>query len=308
MSGLTLVVDRRGSALELAASGLLRVRCGADEAHRVGLNVLRRIVLLGNVDLSSQVLRACLEAGVAVVLLPRRGRGEAINLLPAVAGRADLRHAQHLHYADPDARLALARALVAAKIGQQKLWLDAHGLHPGLERFVAAAQAAADINALMGVEGAASARYWAAWGGLWTPPWTFARRTRRPPRDPVNALLSLSYALALSHVGRLAGLHGLEPALGFLHGPHRGRPALALDLLEPLRPWVDQWVWQLLVMRRALSPQHFVESAAQGCRLGRAGRGVYFAAWHDAEEEWLRAPARAALALLLKALRRRGGG
>ena len=124
------------------------------------------------------------------------------------------------------------------------------------------------------------------------------------PETLLIALLSLSYTLALKYIGRLASLRGLEPALGFLHEPFRGRPSLALDLLEPVRPWVDQWVWQLLIMHKALSPAQFACSPAEGCRLDKEGRAIYFARWHQAEEEWLRSPARQALALLLKTLRR----
>lgn len=155
----------------------------------------------------------------------------------------------------------------------------------------------------MGIEGAASARYFAAWGRLWEPPWEFPRRSRRPPRDPINALLSLSYTLALQYVGRMAVLRGLDTALGFLHTPQPGRPSLALDLLEPVRPWIDQWVWQSLNGRRLLKTDHFVFNRADGCRLNKEGRGLFYAAWHQDEAHWLRRPARNGLALVLNALR-----
>ena len=86
-----------------------------------------------------------------------------------------------------------------------------------LQRFRLAADEAADLSILLGVEGAAAARYLQAWRGLWGGEWGFKGRNRRPPRDPVNALLSLTYSMAQGPVGRLALRHGLDPALGFLH-------------------------------------------------------------------------------------------
>lgn len=199
--------------------------------------------------------------------------------------------------------LYLHRALVGAKLEQQVLWLEAHGLDAGtVRRFLPEAAAAPGIPELMGVEGAAAARYFSLWGGLWQSPWEFRGRNRRPPRDPVNALLSLSYMLALNRVGQMAALRGLDPALGFLHAPLNGRPALALDLLEPVRPWVDQWVWRLLEAG-ALRPEDFTLNPGEGCRLGKEGRAVFFREWHTGEDQWLPRPARHALALVLARLR-----
>jgi CRISPR-associated protein Cas1 len=306
MSGLTLIIDRRGARLSLSDSGILRVQYG-EESHRVGLHALQQLLLLGEVELTTRVVRACLEAGVSLALLPRRGRGETVHLFPPGPTAFALRHAQHLHYHHPASRLRLARLWVIAKLHQQQLWLDAHGLGGAdLERLVEAAQTAPDPATLMGMEGAGSARYFEHWRQLWQAPWQFEHRNRRPPRDPINALLSLSYTLALHSVGRQATLRGLEPAVGFLHTPLRGRPALALDLLEPLRPWVDQWVWQWVQTERALTPEQFDCNPTEGCRLNRDGRALYFAAWFRAGEDWLRAPRRSALALLLRALRRPG--
>lgn len=298
-----LIVDRRGARISLSSKGVLRVQYDNGETHRAGLSAFRQLVLLGEVELSTGVLRACQAAGVGVVLLPRRGRTEALHLLPGAATGTMLRHAQHIVYGNPQVRLHLARRLVQAKIEQQALWLDAHGRAPDLTRFHAATDAASDFDQLRGVEGAASARYFEHWARHWRQPWAFSGRNRRPPRDPVNALLSLSYALALSHVGRLIGLKGLDPAVGFLHGPQRERPALALDLLEPLRPRIDQWVWRILHDDGALTPDHFTHGRTEGCRLDKDGRTIYFSKWYRSEREWLRIPSRNALALVVHALR-----
>lgn len=303
MSVMSLLIDRRGASVGLSGPGVVEVRYEDGETHRLGLRGLRRIMVRGDAALSASLLRACQEAGIAVVLSAGRGRGGTAHLFPEARGAVHLRHAQHCCHADPARRLALARAVVAAKIEQQAMWLEAHGLEAGtVRRFVGEAGAALSIGALMGVEGAAAARYFALWGGLWEAPWQFQGRNRRPPRDPVNALMSLGYTLALSRVGQLAAARGLDVALGFLHSPLSGRPALGLDLLEPVRPWVDQWVWRLLA-KGALQPGHFTFSAAEGCRLDKAGRAVFFREWHAAEDQWLARPARHALAVVLAHLR-----
>lgn len=303
MGHMTLIIDRRGTCLDLAGNGRVRVRYEGGETHRLGLQSLQRIVLQGEVQVSSTLLRACSEAGVGLVLTSGRGRCEAVHVFPASRGAVALRLAQHQCYADPLHRFTLAQKLVAAKIGHQALWLEAQGVHPRLERFVEEAHQVQDLAMLMGVEGAAAARYFAQWGTLWKTPWTFTGRNRRPPRDPVNALLSLGYTLALSYVGRMAALRGFDLAFGFLHAPQAARPALALDLLEPVRPSVDQWVWQLLNSGK-LTPSNFTTSPGEGCRLGKEGRAVFFSEWYGSEEGWLRRPARNALALVLKSLRR----
>ena len=91
-------------------------------------------------------------------------------------------------------------------------------------------------------------------------PWHFKERNRRPPRDPVNALLSLSYTIIGNSIGQLATIRGLDVSLGFLHIPLKGRPSLALDLVEPVRPWVDQWLWQNIQKTELLTPKHFTLS------------------------------------------------
>jgi CRISPR-associated endonuclease Cas1 len=93
-----------------------------------------------------------------------------------------------------------------------------------MRRLAAETSGAPSLDALMGLEGAAAARYFGLWATAWQQPWHFPGRNRRPPRDPVNALLSLGYTLALNPVGQQAALRGLDVSLGFLHAPHSGRP------------------------------------------------------------------------------------
>jgi CRISPR-associated protein Cas1 len=115
-------------------------------------------------------------------------------------------------------------------------------------------------------------------------------------------LLSLGYTLAEHSLGAMVGRYGLEIGVGFLHTPHRGRPSLLLDLLEPVRPWVDEWMWQR-AQQGGLTPKHFYSDKTLGCRLEKEGRELFWPAWYDEGEAWLHRPMRDSLASMLKRLR-----
>lgn len=303
MSSMTLLVDRRDSRLSLKPNNVVEIRHSSAETHRVGLNGLRRIIVHGDADLSSTLLRACEQAKVAIILSSGRGKGETIHLFPHNLRGIQLRHAQHRCYADPVHRLELARRLVRAKIEQQFYWLNQHDEQAEtVRRFIESVQTADTLESLMGVEGAAAARYFMIWGKRWPENWQFKGRNRRPPRDAVNSLMSLGYAMALNRTGQMATEKGFDLAMGFLHSPLSGRPSLALDLLEPTRPWVDQWVWTLM-QKGFLQPDQFTFSNSEGCRLGKEGRAIFFREWHLAEDQWLPQPVRHSLALVLNYLR-----
>ena len=203
---------------------------------------------------------------------------------------------QHLQSARPDARKPLFDALqTLAAIGQN---LDAaHALQT-----VDASQALA-LDSLRGHEGAAARAYFAGLAGVFAPALNFSGRNRRPPRDPVNVCLSLSYTMLHVQAVQMCITTGLDPLLGFYHRPAFGRESLASDLIEPLRPAVDLWVWELL-RSRSLREDHFTLDKG-ACLLGKAGRQVFYAEWEKASapwRRWLRTQAR----LLTRGLRQQG--
>ena len=300
---MTWIVEGKGARLELAAPGVALLIDGEGRKQRVGLGGLRLILIRGEVSLSTRLLRAAHQGDVGVLLIPARGRDAACDLFPALAHRARLRLAQFRCRIEPERRLRLARALITRKIEAQAYWLRAHGLEVPMERFITGLAAVPDHDTVMGLEGAAAARYFQHWGALWEEPWHFNGRNRRPPRDPINALLSLGYTLAGHYVGRAARQRGLDDAVGYLHTEAANRPALILDLLEPVRPWVDQWIWSIAA-DGWLNPEHFTTNDGEGCRLNKEGRGIFFREWFSAEETWLRTPTRQALAVVVEALRR----
>ncbi|HLV02564.1 MAG TPA: CRISPR-associated endonuclease Cas1, partial [Acidobacteriota bacterium] len=130
------------------------------------------------------------------------------------------------------------------------------------------------IDTLRGLEGAAQAAYFRAYTTLFPPSLDFHRRNRRPPRDPVNACLSLAYTLTHFEAVRIAYIVGLDPFLGFFHEIAFGRESLACDLIEPIRPSIDRWVWDLF-RSRILRTEHF-RSDKNACVLGKAGRSHFY--------------------------------
>ena len=128
---------------------------------------------------------------------------------------------------------------------------------------------------MTGLEGAGAAAYFRAFATLFAPSLEFSRRRRRPPPDPVNVCLSLGYTLLHHEAVRELQVVGLDPLLGFLHVPERGRESLASDIVEPLRPHVDEWVWRRFA-ERLLRGEHFSREKGGICLLGKTGRQLFY--------------------------------
>ncbi|MEI8326590.1 MAG: CRISPR-associated endonuclease Cas1, partial [Betaproteobacteria bacterium] len=142
------------------------------------------------------------------------------------------------------------------------------------------------LQSLRGREGAAARAYFAGLAGVMPPALGFAGRNRRPPKDPVNVCLSLGYTLLHMQAVQSCTVAGLDPLLGFYHRPAIGRESLASDLIEPLRPALDEWVWELL-RARSLREEHFtIDKGA--CLLGKAGREIFYAGWEKQSAPWRR--------------------
>lgn len=303
MAAMTLLVDRREAELSLTSNGrVVCLRYLSGEEFKIGINGLQRIVVQGETDFSTSLLRALNAAGVSVLLLPTRGKGEGVHLFPTSGRSLTLKIAQYRAFVDPVSRLALAKLFVIEKLRLQMKHLEKQGLTHSLTGSRSQAQQAVDLAELMGVEGSVARLYFEQWRTLWQDAWGFKSRNRRPPRDPVNALLSLGYTLTGHSIGQQLATRGLELGIGFLHSPHRGRPSLALDVLETVRPLVDDWLWQQ-VNTGLLTPKDFSTDAETGCRLNKEGRGKFYGTWFDEAENFLRPAIRQGLAILLNALR-----
>ena len=268
----------------------LRVEWQGQVLASLPVREVERVVLVGPVQLSAAATQLLLRARIPVAFAS--GRGRYYGSLTSGGDNAELLLAQVSAYQDESFRLETAKALVGTKIRQQRgLLLRYARNHPDpssgiAQRLREAAEhlevlrsrltACASSADVMGLEGRASTVYFQAFGAcLRAEGISFQGRNRRPPRDPVNALLSLGYMLALLEALGALQAQGLHPGIGFLHEVSRRHPALALDLLELVRqPLIDRLTLSLF-NRRVLTPQDFSENGPQGVRLRDPSRERY---------------------------------
>jgi CRISPR-associated protein Cas1 len=311
----TLYVDRKdielrrdGACMSLYERG---VRSGS-----IPFAQLERVVIFSHAVLDTGVLGALAEHGVSLVTVNTRRPERTAQLFGRAHNEAARRIAQYRLSLDETARARWSSILVKRKLlGQRALLAQAMAARPDVRHalFVALAQINERIAALAcpggrdsirGVEGAGASAYFKGYCALFAPELNFTGRTRRPPRDPVNSCLSLAYTLA--HTDAVIACHavGLDPLIGFYHDLSFARESLACDLVEPLRPRVDAWVWGLF-RNRILRADHF--SLDKGaCLLGKTGRREFFAAW-EAYAPNLRRRLRAYARLIVRALERESG-
>ena len=290
-----LLIDRSHLTIRLQSRHLL-IESATQPTRRLPLSVLGLVIIIGRLLISCDVWRALASANIPALLLAARGNQAPAWLGSGLQAGLSLRRRQHRSADHPQHSLRLARLTVDDKLTAYGSLLQGNALHH-LGDSSGRRQLAQTINsyrqrlpeattpaAVMGMEGAAAAAWW-HWLKQQLPrQWQFTGRQRRPPPDPINSLLSLTYTLLLTELQRPIHSHGLDPALGLLHQPWPGRPSLALDLMEPLRPGADRFVLELI--QQQLSPDDFTTSPQQGCRLNKAARGRYFAAWAHYRSDW----------------------
>ena len=274
----TLYVTEQGARVEKEHLRLLVTR--EDEVLlAVPLARVSHVVLVGQVGITTPALLALLQAGVGLSLVSRAGR--LVGRLEAPAGKnIALRHAQYRQAMDGARCLAVSRAIVAGKLANCRAiarrrargWPD--GAAEQIGRINAAldrVESAPDLAALRGIEGEGTRSYFAVWRRALQPGVPFGKRSRRPPADPANALLSLGYTLLAANLMAACEVAGLDPYDGFYHADRYGRPALALDLMEEFRPVIVDSLVLNLVNREMLSAEDFEEGTDGGVYLRQAG-------------------------------------
>ncbi len=252
--------------------------------QKFAMHQVRSIYLYGAVQLTAQAAHACLEHGIDVAYFSPAGR--FLGLLRGLpASGVDARLGQYRMFGEPGIRVKLAREMVRAKIHNQRVLLmrngeAADGVLRALTEHRDRAAEARDLDTLRGIEGSAAALYFGQFATMLNgkTDFDFAGRNRRPPRDPVNALLSQGYSILAKELAGVLHAVGLDPFLGCYHQPRYGRPALALDLMEEFRPLVADSVALSLLNRGELTLSDFSRSAA-GCYMKESGRRVFWEAW-----------------------------
>jgi CRISPR-associated protein Cas1 len=268
---LPLYVQEQGARVSLDGDCLVvRGRPGSPASTMVTARLpnTSHVVLYGNVQVTAQAMRALLERTISVTFLSYGGWycGRATGV---ESKNVELRIAQHRSAADPAFCLRLARGFVASKIRNSRTLLRRnHGAPPlvvlsELEQLARKAERAEALDSLLGLEGTAARSYFGAFTGMLKGEaalggaFDLDGRNRRPPKDPINALLSFLYSLLTKDVALALSAVGLDPLLGFYHQPRFGRPALALDLMEEFRPLVADSVVIGAVNGGSLGPEDF---------------------------------------------------
>lgn len=289
----TLVLNRDSLCVSLEGRHLV-VRDHAAEGtlQRLPLVDVDRVIVAGQPAISFRVLAHLMDRRIPCCFLTHGGRwrGMMDGDYGFHAGRRILQY-ERMH--DGDFAVQLARQLAAAKIANcrrslQRLAADRGvsladetewHLLSGLLKGLAMAKS---VDAVRGIEGAAANGYFKLLGRFFPKDAPFERRSRRPPRNPANALMSFVYALLENEFNAAIRAHGLDVAGGFLHKGIDRSPALALDLMEPFRPMLaDRLTINLLNHRRILADRHF-EVVADGCfHLTADGRGIVFRAFDE---------------------------
>ncbi|MDI7275814.1 MAG: type I-D CRISPR-associated endonuclease Cas1d [Anaerolineae bacterium] len=252
---------------------------------RVPLIKVSQVVAYGDVTLTSGALGALMERGVDVCFCSYHGQFRG-RLTPPLGKNSLVRLEQHRAHNDPERTLALAKAFVGGKLGNMRAMLlranrkrddeEIASAADSLRRLIAQVeslrladgvpvpdpsrpQAGTAMGTLQGLEGSGTALYFGAFSRLLKEEWGFQRRLRRPPRDPVNAMLSFGYVLLTNQVASAVSIVGLDPYVGFLHSSQFGKPALALDVMEPFRPVIVDSIVLTLLNTGMLSRHDFRE-------------------------------------------------
>ena len=304
----TIYVTSEGAWLRKIGENLV-VEVEGEERGRVPLHMLEGLVAFVHAGASPALMGACAEAGITLSFLQPNGRFLA-RIEGAASGNVLLRRAQYRAADDPVRAVPIVRGIVAGKAANQRTVLQRalrdHGASMAIKMkaklddtvrrldLIARRTLVMDsVETLRGLEGEAAAAYFAVFDALirnGDPAFRFTGRSRRPPLDRVNALLSFLYAM-LGHDCRSALLgQGLDPQIGLLHADRPGRAGLALDLMEELRPVLADRLALSLINRGQVGPGDFVVEEAGGVRLRDDARRSVLVAWQERKREELRHP------------------
>lgn len=272
----------------------------------VPIHHLDAVAIFGNIMVSPSVLRLCAEKGVAVTFLSEYGRLLARVDAPQ-SGNVLLRREQFRRADRPDDCLRIARNCVAGKLqNARNLLLRASRESENPEcratldnaacstaHAIESLPAIDSIDALRGHEGAAASAYFGAFNAMIRQQRDFFRmngRSRRPPMDPVNAVLSFLYALLTADCSAALAAAGLDPSVGFLHVDRPGRPGLALDLVEEFRPLIADRLALTLTNRKQLGPADFLVRAGGAVEMTDDARKRIITAYQQRKLEMLKHP------------------
>jgi CRISPR-associated protein Cas1 len=283
---VTLYISRNDGLLGKQGEALTYRKDRQTASERVPARLVDDVVMLGNASVSTQAIHMMLENNIPLHFIDEQGRYK--GSLTSGRGRGyALRRAQMNAAFEPDSVLEITKSIVSGKLRNQLSTLK-RGLWRGRSDDVILRRACLELKKMLnslpecmstdasrGIEGSAAAVYFSVFDRLLRKPWFFRERNRRPPKDPINALLSFGYTLLLSHVTSAVIISGLDPCVGFLHPEFRGRPSLALDLMEEYRsPVVDRLVLSV-ANQMIINPNGFAQTEDGGVMMNAETRKTF---------------------------------
>ncbi len=285
------------------------VKVDGKNRMRVPVHLLGDVVCFGATGLTPALMGHCADRGVCITMLGRNGRFLA-RMEGPVSGNVLLRRSQYRAADDSPSEAAIASHVVTGKLHNQRTvvrralrdhatksgpdWQDRlNGCQIRLRDAARRAAQSRDTDATRGIEGEAARLYFSVFGDLVRrdeDAFAFAGRSRRPPLDPINALLSLLYTLLVHDCRSALETVGLDPAVGFLHKERPGRPSLALDLMEELRPILADRLALSLVNRRQLGPGDFETQLSGAVAMRDNARKTVLVAYQDRKKDEIMHP------------------
>jgi CRISPR-associated protein Cas1 len=279
----TIYIDEPGAVLHHHGEEIEVIKAEATIAT-LPLAQIDRMVLAGPVQLTTQTMELLLKHHIPVAFMTIYGNYRG-RLTPPTHANVALRLDQYRCYHDEEFRLRQAKTIIDAKLRNDHEFVQKHRrAHPeveldrelaGINNELPAVHRAIGITQLMGVEGTAARHYFHALGKMVRREFAFEHRSKRPPGDPVNALLSLGYTLLFNEMVTAVEAIGLDPYLGFLHEVDYGRPSLALDLMEEFRYLIDA-LTLALINRGELVQDDFRQGDDGGWYLHDKGRKTFY--------------------------------
>jgi CRISP-associated protein Cas1 len=298
----TLYVTTQNSYLFKEGQSVV-VKVEKENRLRLPIHTLDGIVCFGAVSMSPFLMHHCAENNVAVSFLSEYGKFLA-RIQGPVSGNVLLRRGQYRAADQPEAAANIARNLLLGKVANARTVLRRalrdYDEKPGLKtaetrltQYLRRLEKPMPIDELRGNEGEAAASYFTAFPQLITiqdEAFTFSGRNRRPPTDPVNAMLSFAYTLLVHDCRSALEGVGLDPCVGFLHTDRPGRPSLALDLMEEFRAFLADRLVLSLINRRQIQPKDFNDSAGGAVTMTDAARKTLLATWQKRKQEEITHP------------------
>lgn len=247
---------------------------------------LKRVLIFGNNQVSTELMRHLAGKGIEVAFLSSRGRFK-FRIVPETSKNIYLRMAQHERYQDQSFRISFSKTLIEAKLKNQRSFLVRYQRNrpetnlknsiESLKNYSHRVEQSKTIEEIMGLEGIGSKVYFEAYGKLLLGGFEFSKREYYPPPDPVNALLSFGYMLLFNELSSLLEASGFDVFLGFLHSTKYGRASLATDMMEEFRSPIADRLVIYLINKGVVKPSHFTPKEKKGIRMNEAARKTFLA-------------------------------